>query len=173
VRLAVSQAIHDISHLISSAASSVSAHQCYSLRATRRAGGTSKNLYITLRHPPCSHPITPPFHRSRPPTMHHLFTCLGRKGKWQKNSSLPNSASQFPPKGECEKEDSENVEAIDTPTCCYFGLCSGDVSRLNSTTQSNNEDISTCKDAITGRYLLPFVTDQFPLPSNWILTLFF
>ena len=88
--------------------------------------------------------------------MDHLFTCLGRRSKWDKKSS---DVSLSKPKGECEKE--RDVEASDPPARFpfKFDLGSRDASQLNSTTRSSNEGKSTCKvDAISKRYLLPCVS---------------
>ena len=125
---------------------------------------------------PCLHPLSPLLHRSHtlPTNMFHLFPCLGRRSKWQTKSPLQDGASQSQPKIECGKEMDVEAQVIDPPICCHFDLCSGDVSRLNSTTRSNNEGMSTYRDknegmstyrdnAITGRYLLPFVTDKISL----------
>ena len=80
--------------------------------------------------------------------MDYLFACLGRRSKWDKKSS---GASLSQAKGGCEKE--RDVEANDPPARFpfKFDLGSGDV-RLNSTTRSNNVDISTSRvGALTER----------------------
>lgn len=111
-------------------------------------------------------PLPLPFLRcSRTPIMHHFVTWTrrGRKSKRQQKPSLRSGTSPAEPKGEWDEK--KDVEATDPPACCHFDLGSGDVSRLNSTPRSINEDASVCKaDAITGRYLLPFalprITDR-------------
>jgi hypothetical protein len=90
--------------------------------------------------------------------MRHFITyaSLGPKTKGQKKSTLRYGTSPSLSKGEWEEK--KDGEATDTMACCHFDLGSGDVTRLDSTSRSNIEDMSICKDdAITGRYLLRFV----------------
>jgi hypothetical protein len=122
------------------------------------------SLYIPLHSPSWSPPhATPsPSHSPSPsPTyplpMHHFisYAGLGRKSKGQQKSTLRLATSPSLPKGEWEKE--KDVEASDSLPHCHFDLGSRDVSRLDSTSQSNIEDTSACKgDAITGRYIPRF-----------------
>jgi hypothetical protein len=89
--------------------------------------------------------------------MHRFVTRvgLGRKSKGQQKSTVRYGTGPSQPNGECEKK--KDVEATDPLACCHFDLGSGDVTPLNSTSRSNIEDTSTCKDdAITGRYILRF-----------------
>jgi len=89
--------------------------------------------------------------------MRHFITYagLGHKTKGQQKSTLRLGTSPSLPKGEWEKE--KDVEATDSLPYCHFDLGSRDVSRLDSTSRSNIEDTSACKDdAITGRCLLRF-----------------
>jgi hypothetical protein len=89
-------------------------------------------------------------HRSpAPPSMHHIVTWVGRrhKGNAQQKSVVRCDTST---KGESQKK--KDMEATGP---CHVDLGSGHVSPLNSTSRSNDEDVSTCNDyAITGRYLL-------------------
>jgi len=106
---------------------------------------------------PNPHPLL--LHRSPAPAMHHIVTWVGRrhKGNAQQKSVVRCDTSMSQPKGESEKK--MDMEATRP---CHVDLGSGHVSPLNSTSRSNDEDVSTCNDyAITGRYLLlPRITDR-------------
>jgi hypothetical protein len=84
--------------------------------------------------------------------MYRIVTWVGRrhKSKAQQKSVVRRGTSTSQPKGESEKK--EDVKATGP---CHVDLGSGHVSPLNSTSRSNDEDVSTCNDdAIPGRYLL-------------------
>jgi hypothetical protein len=101
---------------------------------------------------PIPSPLVPPLlHRSLAPTMHHIVTWVGRrhKGNPQQNSVVPCATSASQPKGESGK--TKDLEATGP---CHVDLGSGHANPLNSTSRSNDGDVSTCiDDAITGRYL--------------------
>lgn len=138
----------------------------------------SQPLYHSLfsscspSHPlPPTNPVSPRLTllpRSPASVMHHIVTWVGRrhKGKAQQKSAVRSGTSTSQLKGESEKK--KDVEA--TPPC-HVVLGSGDASPLNSTSRSNDEDVSACNDdAITERYLLclapPYNRQTGPYHSN-------
>ena len=101
--------------------------------------------------------------------MHHIATWVGRrhKGKPQHESVVRCGTSASQPKAESEKK--KDVEATRP---CHVDLGSGHVSPLNSTSRSNDGDVSTCNDdAITGRYILRLAPpyDRQTVPITQIL----
>lgn len=91
-------------------------------------------------------------HHSPTPAMHHIVAWIDHRhrGKAQKKSVVQCGTITPQPKEESEKK--KDVEATGP---CHVDLSSGDVNPLNSTSRSNDEDVSTCNgDVITGRYLL-------------------
>jgi hypothetical protein len=133
------------------------------LLSTRALSHPSTPLYpipnnIPHAHLPPSHsfPRLPRHHTPPPPPMHHILTWVGHrhKGNAQHKSVVQYATSTSQPKDESEKRKDVEVTATATGPC-HVDLGSGDVSPLNSTSRSDDEDVSTCNgDAITGRYLL-------------------
>jgi hypothetical protein len=101
--------------------------------------------------------------------MHHFITWagLGHKSKQQKQT-LRYGTGPPQPKDECEEK--KGVVTTDM-ACCLVDLGPTDVSR-RSTSGSNDEDVTACKDdANTGRYLPSFASPYIRQThrSNWIL----